>query len=380
MASPAPNGQPPRQGVSGWVYGLIGCLVVFLVALAAGVVVVVFVWHPWKPDLKPPPGGETTLTEEGTEPTETTEEGTEPGDATTTTGTSTLSVEAGNGEANGAAFKLFDEAGAVLASGAVPMAVDLPAGSRCKLVASRPGYRTWEGWQVIGAAGSLQSAAVRLERMPANLVSLVLCSGTGRTANPWCPTTSRRDFRVGEEPGVCTVHRAPTAQTEVVICTATARRANRYCPSKTTRVYDIARAPGYCMAHRPPQQTVTETICLDTGRLATQHCPRVGQKQFAVGSVPGFCTTHKPPPPPPPPQESTISVRVCDGSGMKSGPYCPSTHVEERPRSDVPSRCQLHAEPPPKPPDEAEQYKWCPECNARNRVNARLCRKCNHRF
>jgi hypothetical protein len=125
---------------------------------------------------------------------------------------------------------------------------------------------------------------------------------------------------------------------------------------------------------------VTETICLDTGRLATQHCPRVGQKQFAVGSVPGFCTTHKPPPPPPPPQESTISVRVCDGSGMKSGPYCPSTHVEERPRSDVPGRCQLHAEPPPKPPDEAEQYKWCPECNARNRVNARLCRKCNHRF
>ena len=85
------------------------------------------------------------------------------------------------------------------------MSVDVPADARCKLVVGKTGYRTWEDWQVIGAAGSSQSASVKLEELPPNMVTLEICTSTGLRANQH-PTTTRKEFRKGSEPGTCTVH------------------------------------------------------------------------------------------------------------------------------------------------------------------------------
>jgi hypothetical protein len=121
---------------------------------------------------------------------------------------------------------------------------------------------------------------------------------------------------------------------------------------------------------------VVRTICVDSGKLATKHCKRTGQKTFAVGDVPGFCTVCRPPPPGKP----KATVRVCDGSGMRAGRYCVSTHTERMDADAIPANCTMHTAPPSTENPDAGEYKWCPECNSRNRANARVCRKCNHRF
>ncbi|MGQ9729866.1 MAG: hypothetical protein ACUVX8_01205 [Candidatus Zipacnadales bacterium] len=387
MTSPIPSSTPPTTSSKMPIGLLIGCLVGGFVLIVLGAAVGLILWHPWT-RLKLPlvdRTHKTTLSEKLSTLTNPTDQTTE---ATTDTTNQTkafafLNITAGNAAANGASFKLFNEAGMPLHNGTIPASLPVPPDSRCKLVVSKPGYELWEGWQSIGGPTSTHDVSVRLEKLPPNQVVVTICTATGKQANPWCPTTVRRQFDKGREPGPCTLHRPPTNQVEVSICTATGRRANRYCPSRVNRIFDANRVPPVCTVHGPPPsppQTVTKTVCTITGKLANQYCPSVTQKTFPVNAVPGVCTTHKAPPPPPPPPQNRVEVRICDGSGQKAGPYCPSTHVETIPKNAIPPRCQLHATPPPKPPADAEQYKWCPQCNARNRINARLCRKCGYRF
>jgi hypothetical protein len=421
MTSPVPpSAAPPPKSSSGPLYTLIGCLAVLFIGLLAAAAVVVFVWRPWAPDVKPPPPGTvegTVTTGEITQTDEGSQEGSE-----ATTGASSLELIAGNAGADGAHFKLFGEAGLVIGTGQLPVTVDVPADAKYKLAVSADGYRPWEQWQTIGAAGSAQSVTVTLEKLPPDMVAVTVCTQTGRRANDWCPVTTRREFEKGKEPGVCTLHKAPPGKVAVALCTTTGKRANRYCPMVVTRVFDVNRVPGYCTLHKapqnqvgvkictasgqranefcptvvtrtfdanrvpgyctlhkappPPQNTITTTICLDTGKLATKNCQRTGQKTFPANAVPGYCTACRPPPPGKP----KATVRICDESSQRAGRYCTSTHTVRMDADAIPPSCQMHTEPPGQSQDGVAQYKTCPECGARNRENARMCRKCRHRF
>ena len=346
-----------------------------VVGLLAAIAIVLIVWRPWAHRGGPPEKGAEQTTTEGTL---TTTEGTQPGTGTTA-GTSALEILAGNPAANGASYKLFDTAGTVLASGTLPATANVPAGAKCKLVVNKTGYQPWEGWEAIGEANSTQNISVALDKIAANTVRLTVCTQTGRRATQWCPTTTRKEFIKGQEPGYCTLHKAPVTRVQVKVCTVTGRRANRYCPSTVMKTFDSDRVPGYCTVHRapPPQQrTVTVNICLDSGKRATKHCPNVGQRTFPANDVPAYCTVHRPPPPGKP----KATVRICDASGQRAGRYCPSTHTERMDANAIPPPCTMHTEPPGKSSAQSAQYKWCPECGTRNRAVARVCRKCGHRF
>jgi hypothetical protein len=379
--TPQPAAAPPTKS-GPWTGLLIGCLAFCVVVLLAAAGIGLAVWRPWEKKGPDHPPAVTDTTGTYTDATDddldvdladlTAEDASASG---ASDGPAFLTINAANAEANGATFKLFCDDGTALDSGVLPASVSVPADSRCKLVVSKSGYKPWEDWQAAGAAGSSQDVSVLLEEQPPNTVTVSICAATGKKANQWCPTTTRKDFRKGGEPATCTVHKPPPGKVSVRICTASKRRANQWCPTAVALVFDANRVPGYCTAHKAPQNTVSVTICTATGRKANQWCPSTASKTFTTNSVPSTCTTHSAPPP-----QNTITMRICTATGQKAGQHCPDTAMRTVPRSQAPALCATHAAPPPKPPTTAQQYKWCPQCNARNRVNGRLCRKCNYRF
>ena len=372
MVTPTqPPSTPPTAPVKSsgsplvWV---LGCLAAVAVVLVVTVGIALAVWKPWKkktPTTRPP---STTVSGPGAIAVE------EP-DETPELAVVELQIGAGNTDANGATFKVFSESGETIASGTVPGPVSVPADSRCKVVASKPGFRSWEDWQAAGDADSSAQVLVTLEALPPDRVIATICTATGKSANQYCPTVAPKEFPKGEEPSVCTTHGEPPARVGVKICTSTGKRANRNCPTTVTKEFDQGRVPGYCTAHKPPRaQRVTVGVCSVSGKQANQYCPNVVPRDFPAGGVPGVCTQHREP------AAQKVSARICDGTGGEAAKYCSSTHMQQFLPGDVPPRCTAHTQPPGKPLQGQETWKYCPDCNAKHRDGARKCRDCGYRF
>ncbi len=97
-----------------------------------------------------------------------------------------------------------------------------------------------------------------------------ICTGTGRVATNFCPTTIEEYFADPEDvPGPCTKHTQLT----------------------TTRASSPSEGPD-----SPSPATVRVTICTESGQLAGPYCPQTAEREFPAGEAPTkVCTLHGPP-------------------------------------------------------------------------------------